>query len=388
MKILAIQNFGTSGTTLMHSYVDNHPEILSLPGLFGYEAYNFWLQKYSALNRETIIKTHLYDFDYFFDANSHVQEVHGLNDMGNDHNKNASVDKALYEKYFRELFPENFTRKDFYITMVKSYNLALGREIFQAKYLVFPIHSQKKEVAVALCEDFEEVYFLYMLREPIQNIGSATKHITKCDGWLKVNALDSAISQIYGDIAKHIGNFKVHGIVPYIKAPNAIYGAIKLEDLHNNKLQTLRSLCCWLQINWDDNLLDSTFCGYKWWNRKESARVNGQNTEVLSQKHLDILNEKDKKRILSIGNLIKHYYPYEGDIYNFLSFMPLFEFEKNIEYYKQRTRYVLKRLHFNFEFTRSLWFITWIIDYITIRITIAKAYKFQANNSAELELIY
>jgi len=65
MKILAIQNFGTSGTTLMHSYLDGHPQVLSLPGLFGYEAYKLWFSKYSNLTHDNIISEHLNDFIYF-----------------------------------------------------------------------------------------------------------------------------------------------------------------------------------------------------------------------------------------------------------------------------------------------------------------------------------
>ncbi|MBN9542970.1 MAG: sulfotransferase [Alphaproteobacteria bacterium] len=389
MKILAIQNFGTSGTTLMHSYLDGHPQVLSLPGLFGYEAYKLWFSKYSNLTHDNIISEHLNDFNYFFDSNTHLQEVHGLNDMGDNHNKNASIDKDLYLKYFEDFFPEKFTRKDFYISMMKSYNLALGRDITNAQYMVFPIHSQKKSVAQALCEDFEHVYFLYMLREPIQNIGSLAKHIAKNTVWLKVNALESAISQIYSDESQHIGRYKVHGIVPYYKTSNSTYGALKLEDLHSNKHESLAALCKWLSIDWNDCLLDSTFCGYKWWNRKESARVNGQNEETIGQKHIDILNIYDKERIVSIGKMIKTYYPAKDNAkYNFLSFLPIFEFEKDIEYYKNRVEYIFKRLKLKTKLSRLLWPLIWALDYINIRRIIIRSHIFQNKQQAELELIY
>ena len=33
-KVLAIQCYGPSGTTLLHSLMDDHPEIISMPLLF------------------------------------------------------------------------------------------------------------------------------------------------------------------------------------------------------------------------------------------------------------------------------------------------------------------------------------------------------------------
>lgn len=40
--IIAIQNNGSSGSTLLHSLLDNHPRILSLPMLWGNEFYSVW----------------------------------------------------------------------------------------------------------------------------------------------------------------------------------------------------------------------------------------------------------------------------------------------------------------------------------------------------------
>jgi hypothetical protein len=46
--IIAVQNHGTSGSTLMQSLLDSHPNILSLPALHGRELYVFW-QKFGHL---------------------------------------------------------------------------------------------------------------------------------------------------------------------------------------------------------------------------------------------------------------------------------------------------------------------------------------------------
>ena len=41
-KVFAIQCYGPSGTTLLHSLMDQHPEILSMPLLFPIPIYYLW----------------------------------------------------------------------------------------------------------------------------------------------------------------------------------------------------------------------------------------------------------------------------------------------------------------------------------------------------------
>ena len=45
LKIIAIQNYGSSGTLLLHSLLDQHPNIIQLPGLAGLNIFEH-LQKY------------------------------------------------------------------------------------------------------------------------------------------------------------------------------------------------------------------------------------------------------------------------------------------------------------------------------------------------------
>ncbi|AZL16072.1 sulfotransferase [Rickettsiales endosymbiont of Stachyamoeba lipophora] len=399
MKVIAIQNFGSSGTTLVHSYLDGHNQILSLPALFGIEFYYRWDKHYQFLSRDKLIAEHLKDFSYFFEADAPIHDIYGLNDMGEDRMQNAAIDRDLYIQHFLASFPQEFTRASFLVSIYQAYNKAMGKDIKDAEFLIFPIHSNPKQYALDLCEDFEKVYFLHMLRNPIQSIGSSIKHNLYNQELFKVNCLESSISQIYKDKPLHVCNYQTHGIVPYCQKDHVTIGALKLEDLHNHKKEALDSICTWLNLRWEDCLMDSTFNNHKWWNRKESIRINGANTLTIQQNHSEFLNEYDKQRLQSIGEHIRLYYPETTIQFQFKKFLKPFQLETNINYYKQRiiilfekrfklSTKLLNKFNIKWNFTSYFWPYIWAKDYISIRCTILKARKFQLTETSKIELIY
>ena len=60
-KVLAIQNFGSSGSKFVHSLFDNHPEILAIPSLYMSSFYTFWPDD---INKNTGTKEIYYDITY------------------------------------------------------------------------------------------------------------------------------------------------------------------------------------------------------------------------------------------------------------------------------------------------------------------------------------
>src|SRR5689334_18864875 len=58
MKVVAIQNYGPSGSTLLHSLFDGHPEVLTLPGLYPLGIYSDWqafVERSDALTAQSIV---------------------------------------------------------------------------------------------------------------------------------------------------------------------------------------------------------------------------------------------------------------------------------------------------------------------------------------------
>lgn len=238
MKILAVQNYGIGGTTLLHSLLDGHPELLTLPALSLMEYYEFW-KKYGHLDKEEIIQEHLYQFRYLFEPHPFSDGL-GLNQLGDNLDQDITIDKTLYLSNLKTMLPKNFTRANFLVSIFSAYNQTINKDINKANWLVFPIHCRPAQFAKELCMDFDIVNFIHMFREPIQNIGSLTKHINYHHHWAEVlNALSASIHQIFGDFTVHCGGFKAHGFVPYLIKEGVKTKFLKLEDLHTTPKESL-----------------------------------------------------------------------------------------------------------------------------------------------------
>ena len=68
IKIILVQNFLSSGTTLLHSIFDNHYEIFQLPGLRARNLVVFW-EKNSLLDKNEFINKFIKEFIQWFVSN-------------------------------------------------------------------------------------------------------------------------------------------------------------------------------------------------------------------------------------------------------------------------------------------------------------------------------
>lgn len=317
-KVLAIQNCGPSGTTLLQSLFDGHPQVLSLPALHGQQLLIYW--DHYAGPRKEFEKQDLYnrfigDFAYFFDS-SKMDNGLGLMDMGPNHDEQAYVDKQSFESYLQAEWEglEKVSRKQFVSSVFKAYNKALGRTVDETGYLLYPIHCLPRKYALWLVEDFSEVKFLHTVREPIQSIGSLAKHINKNPGWNNHYLLTCVTAQMLCDTAIHVGKRIAYGMKPYIQDnENTLVQsrAIKLEDIHQDTKTTLTRVCDWLNLSWSDRLLESTFNGKLWHNRPESIRQAGVGSQTISQQHEDLLSAFDKLRLHYLTIPFKEYFGYQ-----------------------------------------------------------------------------
>ncbi|OGT35028.1 MAG: hypothetical protein A3F11_07425 [Gammaproteobacteria bacterium RIFCSPHIGHO2_12_FULL_37_14] len=304
-KVIAIQNCGSSGTLLIQSLLDNHPQILSLPALHGQQLLIFW-ENHDKLDATHLLQAFLQDHQYWFHPENRHDE-YGLLQMGSNMNEQVHVDQELFSTYLSSMWNDltQLTRKDFIISIYLAYNQALNRTIDSSSWILYPIHSLPKKYALQLTSDFSKVYFLHMIREPIQNMGSTAKHINRYGHWINLYLLSCVISQMLHDIAIHAGCYQVHGMYPYVNDVidgNMQCRAIRLEDLHKNSAMSLSAICKWLNLSWSDTLLESSFDGKLWHNRRESVRQLGVGTKTLAQKHNDIFMSFDKFRLNFISN--------------------------------------------------------------------------------------
>ena len=206
----------------------------------------------------------------------------------------------------------NFNR---YLTAVyRAYHECLGRPYSESSYILYPIHSLNKRFAKIIVDNFECVRFLYTIREPVQAIGSAAKHINKDRAWDHLHLLSCIAAQMVCDFTIHVGPHDVYGMRPYFEDTKNFHirnKAIRLEDVHRSTREVMEKICAWLDIPWNDNLLKSTFNGLTWHNRPESIRQSGVGAETIKQNHTDILTKLDKYRFKLLTMKFSQHYQYQ-----------------------------------------------------------------------------
>jgi hypothetical protein len=304
-KVLCVQNYGTSGTLLTHSLLDGHPELLSIPGLYGHEPIRAWVNifgdsKFIKKDQlKKLVKFFLYFSEHWFKIK---KNIHGLNTLGKNKNIKIVISKKFFFNRLNHYLKKKkiIHRKEFFILSYIVFNEFYKRRSKNISYIVFPIHSLSKEIMNILIEDFKEIKVLHLIRNTTQNVGSLIKHYIFSN--ILKNHLKCAIFQISLDraltVSRSIFGRDVFGKKPYYTDRiNFKSRAIRLEDIHIKFQKTIYKLCSWLDIKWNNCLMKSTFMGFLWSNRDGSLKISGINKKIISQAHKELLNNLDKLRI-------------------------------------------------------------------------------------------
>ncbi|MBI2596268.1 sulfotransferase [Candidatus Daviesbacteria bacterium] len=302
ISVVAVQNYGSSGTLFLHSLFDNHPKVLMTPALYSRSFFAFWESYGKRYSRSEELINAFTDYHKYWFTKKGAPESHGLNQLGPRMNQSVCIKEKHFSGLLKNLLGKIYpSRKNFFIATYLSYAYALGRKIHQPKVIFFPIHSLPKKHAQYLLSDFPKAKFLHMVRAPIPSINSGIKHILFNN--LPVNTLECTVSQMLCDYMQLWGKKEeryVYGFRPFFSSYTKFSKAVRLEDLHQKNKETLRAICKWLNLPWDNHLLESTFDGKKWWNRPESPRISGIGIQTIDRK-ISYLNSFDQFRLLCLA---------------------------------------------------------------------------------------
>jgi hypothetical protein len=237
---VAICTCGSSGSLLLASYLEGHPDVIGLPILFSQAIYPFFDHYRSFSLREKLLT---YPFvqqsnsDNFDDSFAHapagITPVHYL----------AAVDAVLSVNPDQPASsPEQ--RRAFFVLLHVVYCVALGQvPRSAAPLIVYGQHIWDDELAQRFVEDFSGARFIHTVRDPISNSGRLlARH---ADNLLGAALVLSHLS--YAD-RPHTGM-------------EARTSAIRFEDLHLHLEELMRSVAAWLGLPFEPALLESTFYG-------------------------------------------------------------------------------------------------------------------------------
>ena len=280
-RVASIHYYGRSGSIFLQSLLDSHPDVVMLPTVYLCGFHTFW-RRYGGRRPAEVVAAFVHEYGILFDSASTdevidvgkgIGLVYNFHHMGEGHDERLGLDRAVFsERLMRKAAlgvgaDGRLSRKFLFQAVHAAYAEALGRRVRSANPLiVYQGHNPQFAQIEHLILDFSpNLKFVHCVREPLPSLGSWLAHVRSGElgGALDLSfrvlgrAIDHAkpiLNQWPGDGAKP----------PLVSWNERNTRAVRLEDLHQRPRETLERLCAWLDIPWDDALLQSTFDSKLW----------------------------------------------------------------------------------------------------------------------------
>ena len=263
-KITAMVHFGRSGTGLLHSLIDGHPEVSTLPSIYFSEFFdNFSWEKIIAGGWEEMADRFVSTYAVLFDASSDVKiftkgkrlidnigNKEGMTNVGKEGNEILSVNKKVFIEELQKLMDcyNRLNAASFFKLVHSAYEKTLN-DNNEKKLIFYHIHNPDTYALLNFFKLEPNTNWLMMVREPLQS----------CESWL----LKSFRDNNYKDIVIKIFQMLFDIDQAIYRNDNSI--GVRLEDLKEYPKETIQALCSWLGIKENNCLYQMTVQGKKWW---------------------------------------------------------------------------------------------------------------------------
>ena len=263
-KIVALVHFGRSGTGLLHSLIDGHPEVSTMPSIYFSEYFDHSVWKTITKGGwSEIANRFIANYEVLFDASASAPILtksakllfdlgtkEGLANVGLGQDEVLKVDKALFRTQLRHLM-KGYVQLDalaFFKLVHAAYNKATS-DLNDKNLIFYHIHNPDRYAQLNFTTLAPNAEWVMMVREPIQSLES----------WLRLAFSENNYSDCCTKVLFML--FEIDNII-YHKQ-NSI--GVRLEDLKDYPRKTIPALCMWLGINEHESLYEMTAQGKKWW---------------------------------------------------------------------------------------------------------------------------
>jgi len=261
---VALVHFGRSGTGLLHSLVDGHPEVSTMPSIYFSEFFNdsTW-EKIVAGGWGKMPDRFIATYEVLFDASAHnliesksgkrianAGQKEGMASVGDRRDEVLRVDKDLFRTELHRLMNlhDHLNAFAFFKLTHAAYDKALKDR--NLKNLIFyHIHNPDNYAQLNFVQVAPNAKWVMMVREPLQ----------ACEAWTKGNFHNNDYAIISSKVFTML--FEIDSII-YHKQRSV---GVRLEDLKEFPRKTIPALCDWMGIEESDSLYEMTAQGKKWW---------------------------------------------------------------------------------------------------------------------------
>jgi len=280
MNVILTHPYGRAGSLFVHSLFDSHPSILTLPrcGVL----HSLLPAVVPAANLASQIDAIIAKCGGIFDSTKdYFGNMSGITvgRFGFDGEENIIVSIDEFRKRFLDMAMaeleehKQLSRRTFFVLFHISYAQCIRDvNLTHCKYIFYHPHSNDEWNA--LLEDFPALHFIAMTRDPRQDWVS----------WKKIHALrmgrdTSRIPPICMFLSAKYYADSSHSLRDIIgKLQSDHIRIVDLEVFHVMNRNAMIHLANWLNIEFTEVLLDSTFNGHKWFGNaadlKKSSTFN------------------------------------------------------------------------------------------------------------------
>jgi hypothetical protein len=310
---VSILTTGRTGSDLLNSLLDSHPQVLTLTTHF--LVYSEFFNNSICFNAKNprasdiadeFIGKYIYKLSTIYD----IQE--GMDRLGIEYNESLTISSHDFKSHFLEFLSQRpLTTKNILIAIYGSYNLCLGRDIAASKILV--LHPHLRHELRLLCNDFPNTSAIFTVRDPRANFVSL---IINFRNYYRQNDNQQ---HVYGALETILDDAN---IARELKLKHI---AMRIEDMLNP--DSMQSLAQWIGIDFSDSLLESTWGGLEWHGDRLSKKLfssKGWSANRTSNNWQNDLSLKDKFLIEFLTCQIISQYDYKKIKITFSSFLIAF----------------------------------------------------------------
>lgn len=310
LKTVAItQVVSRSGTIYLHSLLDNHPEIATIPATININC---------LLNQNSLSPLEYYNLfkknnPKFFDTSKFTLKDDRnsmLFMLGKNQSSGIKTDQKLFKEIFlKALQNQNINPRSVILSLYYAYNYCHKKDF--SKFKLILLHPHEKKTTIKFNKFFKKTLYLVCLRDPIRAYESIIKK-------------NKIISKLRNQIYYPSGQLLQSALDIYeFNREKMRMHFIKIEDLGFNTIKSMKKLADFLNIKFSKTTMSkSTFGGLEYWGNTPNKAFN----HFDKRRHLikSKLNKKDQMIIyllnkefmkalkytnLKLSTLEKFFYP-------------------------------------------------------------------------------
>lgn len=345
-KVIVLRPIGRSGSYFIQNLFDGHPRVLVLP--FPFPFYYHW-KMYHQYNKNEDLQHLVNHFisetslKYMFDGYRNKYSKY-FSTYTNSEGQNTyfELSKELFEsnlyKEIEKISDHYPSRKAFLIAVHVAFEKSVGNNADNKDFILinehYPYQFEDPD------KDFEKVYNLLMIREPLNCYASYCKSSMGDRGMWGMLYTNLDLN-LWIDVML---NAKLHSE----KFPQKIY-FLKTEDLNLDPKQALQKLTDWLDMEFNEVLLEPTYVGF---DKRGISLFNKNQTgfdpEIVTEKRWE--SYCSKREVIIVNSIFRDFIQEQGyqdrKIYSklvtlFFIFLPDFKvFNNRYENWKGKVAHV------------------------------------------------